>query len=30
MFSGIYTPVVKPFKKNEDIDYDKMAYNLER
>jgi len=30
MFSGIYTPIVTPFKKNEDIDYDKMLHNLDR
>lgn len=30
MFSGIYTPVVTPFKKNEYIDFEKMGYNLER
>lgn len=30
MLSGIYTPIVTPFKKNENIDYDKMRCNLER
>ncbi|MDD2481814.1 MAG: 4-hydroxy-tetrahydrodipicolinate synthase [Lutispora sp.] len=30
MFRGIYTPIVTPFKDNEDIDYDKMKHNLER
>lgn len=30
MFHGIYTPIVTPFKKNEEIDYDKMKHNLER
>lgn len=30
MFCGIYTPIVTPFKTNEEIDYDKMKHNLER
>lgn len=30
MFNGIYTPVVTPFTKNEEIDYGKMKHNLER
>lgn len=30
MLNGIYTPVVTPFKENEDIDYDKMKHNLDR
>ena len=28
MFNGIYTPIVTPFQKNEEIDYEKMLYNL--
>lgn len=30
MFKGIYTPIVTPFKENEDFDHDKMKYNLNR
>lgn len=30
MFKGIYTPIVTPFKKNEEIDYDKMKHNLDK
>lgn len=30
MFSGIYTPIVTPFKKDESLDYGKMAHNLAR
>ncbi|WZL72929.1 4-hydroxy-tetrahydrodipicolinate synthase [Clostridiaceae bacterium 35-E11] len=30
MFHGIYTPIVTPFKENEEIDYGKMKHNLER
>ncbi len=30
MFKGIYTPIVTPFKDNEDIDYGKMKHNLDR
>jgi 4-hydroxy-2-oxoglutarate aldolase len=30
MFKGIYTPIVTPFKENEEIDYEKMKYNLDK
>lgn len=30
MFKGIYTPVVTPFKENEEIDYAKMKFNLDK
>lgn len=30
MFKGIYTPIVTPFNKNEDIDYDKLKQNLDK
>lgn len=30
MFKGIYTPVVTPFDKNEEIDYGKMKLNLDK
>lgn len=30
MLNGIYTPIVTPFKENEDIDYGKMKHNLDR
>lgn len=30
MFKGIYTPIVTPFKANEEFDPDKMKYNLNR
>lgn len=30
MFKGIYTPIVTPFKDNEEIDYNKMKHNLDR
>ncbi|MDK2919394.1 MAG: 4-hydroxy-2-oxoglutarate aldolase [Candidatus Petromonas sp.] len=30
MFKGIYTPIVTPFNKNEEIDYEKLKYNLEK
>ncbi|MDY0236390.1 MAG: 4-hydroxy-tetrahydrodipicolinate synthase [Gudongella sp.] len=30
MLNGIYTPIVTPFKKNEDIDYEKMKHNLDK
>jgi len=30
MFAGIYTPIITPFKENEDIDYSKMKHNLEK
>jgi 4-hydroxy-2-oxoglutarate aldolase len=30
MFQGIYTPIVTPFHKNEEIDYDKLKHNLEK
>lgn len=30
MFHGIYTPIVTPFKTNEDIDYEAMKYNLDK
>ena len=30
MFKGIYTPIVTPFNELEEIDYSKMAHNLDR
>jgi 4-hydroxy-2-oxoglutarate aldolase len=30
LFKGIYTPIVTPFNELEEIDYSKMAYNLDR
>lgn len=30
MFKGIYTPIVTPFKENEEIDYEKMKVNLDK
>lgn len=30
MFHGIYTPIVTPFTINEEIDYEKMKYNLDK
>jgi 4-hydroxy-2-oxoglutarate aldolase len=30
LFKGIYTPIVTPFKANEEFDPDKMKYNLNR
>lgn len=30
MFHGIYTPIVTPFKENEDIDYEAMKFNLDK
>lgn len=30
MFKGIYTPIVTPFKENEEIDYCKMKHNLQK
>ena len=30
MFKGIYTPIVTPFKENEEINYRKMKFNLDK
>jgi len=30
MFKGIYTPIVTPFDENENINYEHMAYNLDK
>ncbi|SET49975.1 4-hydroxy-2-oxoglutarate aldolase [Natronincola peptidivorans] len=30
MFKGIYTPIITPFKENEEIDFEKLRYNLEK
>ena len=30
MFQGIYTPIVTPFQKNEEIDFSKLKHNLDK
>jgi 4-hydroxy-2-oxoglutarate aldolase len=30
MFEGIYAPIITPFKKNEEIDFEKLEHNLDR
>ena len=30
MFEGIYTPIVTPFKENEEIDFESLKHNLDR
>ena len=30
MFEGIYTPIITPFKANEEIDFEKLKHNLDR
>ena len=29
MFTGVYTPIITPFDKNEGLDLDKMKHNIE-